>query len=54
MLVPAAKVVAGFQPVMPTFEGRLSEEQIFHLIEYIKSLSVVPADTGEPSQVDNP
>lgn len=38
---PAAKVVAGFQPIMPTFEGQLSEEQIFHLVQYIKSLSVI-------------
>jgi cytochrome c oxidase subunit 2 len=45
---PAAKVVAGYQPVMPTFEGRLSEEQIFQLIEYIKSLLVMPTGTGEP------
>ncbi len=49
MLNPAAKVVAGFQPVMPTFEGQISEEQLFRLIEYIKSLSVLPAETGEPA-----
>jgi cytochrome c oxidase subunit 2 len=51
ILTPAAKVVAGYQPVMPTFEGQLSEEQIFHLIEYIKSLSVMPADTGQPAPI---
>jgi hypothetical protein len=39
---------------MPTFEGRLSEEQIFQLIEYVKSLSVMPADTGEPSPIERP
>jgi cytochrome c oxidase subunit 2 len=49
---PAAKVVAGYQPVMPTFEGRLSEEQIFHLIEYIKSLSLTPPATGEPPPIE--
>lgn len=35
---PAAKLVAGYGPIMPTFRGQLSEEQIFDLIEYIKSL----------------
>jgi cytochrome c oxidase subunit 2 len=35
---PAAKLVAGYGPIMPTFKGQLSEEQIFDLIEYIKSL----------------
>jgi cytochrome c oxidase subunit II len=54
ILTPAAKVVAGFQPVMPTFEGQLSEEQIFHLIQYIKSLSVTPADTGQPAPTEVP
>ncbi|MGH7790301.1 MAG: c-type cytochrome, partial [Candidatus Binatia bacterium] len=38
ILNPAAKIVAGFQPVMPTFQGQLSEEQVMQLILYIKSL----------------
>lgn len=40
ILNPAAKVVAGFQPIMPTFRGRLSEEQLIQLVSYIRSLSV--------------
>jgi len=51
---PAAKVVAGFQPIMPTFEGQLSEEQIFHLVQYIKSLSVMPVETAEPAPTNAP
>jgi cytochrome c oxidase subunit II len=51
---PAAKVVAGYQPVMPTYEGRLSEEEIFQLIEYIKSLSVAPDATEQPSPPSDP
>lgn len=35
---PSAKIVAGYQPVMPTFQGLVSEEQLLALIEYIKSL----------------
>jgi cytochrome c oxidase subunit 2 len=54
ILNPAAKVVAGYQPVMPTFEGQLSEEQIFHLIEYIKSLSAMPAETTYPALEGQP
>jgi len=54
ILNPAAKTVAGYQTIMPTFEGQLSEEQIFHLIEYIKSLTVVPVESGQPAPVDAP
>ncbi len=35
---PAAKVVAGFKPIMPTFQSIVSEEQLVALVEYIKSL----------------
>ncbi len=38
ILHPAAKVVAGFQPLMPPYEGKLSEEEVSKLVEYIKSL----------------
>jgi cytochrome c oxidase subunit 2 len=36
---PAAKVVDGFDPLMPTYEGQVNTEQIVQLIAYIKSLS---------------
>jgi cytochrome c oxidase subunit 2 len=35
---PQAKMVAGYQPVMPTFQGLLSEEDVMRLIAYVKSL----------------
>jgi cytochrome c oxidase subunit II len=38
LLDPQADVVAGFQPVMPTYQGRLQESEITALIEYIKTL----------------
>src|ERR1700687_601695 len=38
VLDPQAKVVAGFQPIMPTFKGLVSEEGLVELIAYIKSL----------------
>ena len=36
---PQAKIVAGFPPTMPTFQGLVSEEQLLQLIAYVKSLS---------------
>jgi cytochrome c oxidase subunit II len=38
ILNPRAKIVAGYQPVMPTFQGQVSEEQILQLLAYIKSM----------------
>src|SRR6266567_2961446 len=43
ILVPGAKVVSGFKPVMPSFQGQVSEEQLTSLVEYVKSLSQTPA-----------
>jgi cytochrome c oxidase subunit 2 len=39
ILHPAAKITAGFQPIMPTFQGLISEEQLLELVEYVKSLN---------------
>ncbi len=39
ILNPRARVVAGFRPVMPTFQGQITEEQLLQLLAYIKSLS---------------
>jgi len=36
---PASQVVEGFQPIMPTFKGQVTEEQLNALVAYIKSLS---------------
>ena len=35
---PQAKIVAGYEPVMPTFQGRLKDREITAIIEYIKTL----------------
>jgi cytochrome c oxidase subunit 2 len=37
ILDPGAKVVKGFKPVMPTFQGLVSEEQLNALVAYVKS-----------------
>lgn len=38
LMEPAKKVVKGFQPIMPTFQGQLTDEEINALIGFIKSL----------------
>ena len=39
VLYPSAKIVEGYKPIMPTFKGQVTEEQLLQLIAYIKSLS---------------
>ena len=48
---PKAKIVSGYQPIMPTFQGQVSEEQLLQLIAYVKSLANVqgPATQGGPT-----
>jgi cytochrome c oxidase subunit 2 len=45
ILQPQAKIVAGYGPIMPTFQGLVTEEGVTQLIEYIKSLGPPPALT---------
>ena len=42
ILAPSAKVTAGYQPIMPTFQGLVSEEGLLELVEYVKSLKSQP------------
>jgi cytochrome c oxidase subunit 2 len=37
ILSPQAKIVKGYQHIMPTFQGLVTEDQLLQLIEYIKS-----------------
>jgi cytochrome c oxidase subunit II len=48
---PRAKIVAGYDPVMPTFQGLVSEEQLLQLIAYIKSLSPQKGSGDTPKTV---
>jgi cytochrome c oxidase subunit 2 len=38
ILDPQARIVAGYQPIMPTFKDQLSEDDLIQLLTYIKSL----------------
>src|SRR5215471_2978940 len=46
ILNPNAKIVAGFQPIMPTFQGLINEEGLLQLVAYIKSLSKPKTPSG--------
>jgi cytochrome c oxidase subunit 2 len=48
ILNPTAKVVAGWDPVMPTFQGQVTEEQLSQLIAYVRSLGA-PAAASAPA-----
>jgi cytochrome c oxidase subunit 2 len=43
ILQPQTKLVAGQQPIMPTYQGLLDEESVMQLIAYLKTL---PAQSG--------
>jgi cytochrome c oxidase subunit 2 len=50
ILTPQAKLVAGYQPLMPTFQGLVNEEGVMSLIEYIKSLPPGPGTGAAATQ----
>ena len=55
ILDPQAKIVAGYGTAMPSFRGRLTEEQVVDLVQYIKSLSTPPSQpNGRPPAASQP
>ena len=53
ILNPGAKVVEGYQPLMPSYQGQASEEDILRIIEYLRSLGGTEEDT-EPEATTEP
>jgi len=57
ILNPLAHVLEGYQPVMPTFQGQLSEQELMQLIQYIKSLAAAEVEPAaiqaEPDMAAN-
>ncbi len=47
ILSPTAKIVRGYKPLMPPFQGIVSEEQLQQLIAYVKSIG--PAQAASPA-----
>jgi cytochrome c oxidase subunit 2 len=50
ILTPDAKRVAGYAPIMPSFQGQLSDEQILDAIAYIRSMSAKPGKRQEQEE----
>ena len=44
ILEPKRKISAGYEPLMPTYEGQLGEEQILQIIAYLKTLEAPEGD----------
>jgi cytochrome c oxidase subunit 2 len=54
ILNPTAKIVSGFKPVMPTFQGIVSDEQLNALVAYVKSLAAAQPATGTAGLQNQP
>jgi cytochrome c oxidase subunit 2 len=46
LISPAATIPAGYQPIMPSFAGRLSEEDILDIIAYVRSIGPTPGTSS--------
>jgi cytochrome c oxidase subunit 2 len=60
ILFPPKQVVEGYEPIMPTFQGQVTEDEILLLIAYIRSLergdlprqnNDTPAPVGAPTEL---
>jgi cytochrome c oxidase subunit 2 len=54
ILNPQAKLVAGYGPIMPTFQGQVNEEQVVQILAYIKSLGSNTAQQPAPAPTPTP
>ncbi len=45
ILNPQAKIVKGFGPIMPTFQGQVNEDDLLKLLAYVRSLAAPRAGT---------
>ena len=48
VVLPYAKIVAGYQPVMPSFTGQFSEEELMSVVAFVKSLSDTSGGAAAP------
>jgi cytochrome c oxidase subunit II len=54
ILNPQVKLVDGFGPIMPTFQGQVSEDQLMQLIAFIKSLRGTESQPPAASRTTTP
>ena len=50
ILLPAKDIAAGYTNDMPSFQGRISEEQLAQLIAYLKSIGANSQPTPTKTQ----
>ena len=43
ILMPKSQIVAGYEPVMPSFQGQISEQDLLKILAYIKSIGTKEA-----------
>jgi cytochrome c oxidase subunit 2 len=46
ILLPRRDIAAGYPPIMPSFQGQITEEDLLKIVTYIKSLGVSSERTG--------
>lgn len=49
ILEPKAKIVAGYNPVMPSYKGQLTDEDINSIVAYLKTLAPSAAGSAAPA-----
>ncbi len=47
ILLPKAKIVLGYTPIMPSFQGQLTEEQLNNVLAYLRALGKSQAKPKE-------
>jgi len=52
ILDPGSMRIKGFQPIMPTFQGLVNEEQVNQLVAYIKAISLSQPVNGAQTSAD--
>jgi cytochrome c oxidase subunit 2 len=55
ILNPQAKVAAGFQPIMPTFQGQVNEDDLIRLLAYVRTIGTeqpvsTPVESAQSAQ----
>ena len=49
VLNPSAKIVEGYEPLMPSYQGQVSEEQLLTLIRYLKQIDQRASSAADQS-----
>jgi cytochrome c oxidase subunit 2 len=53
ILNPGAQVAAGFKPIMPSYQGQISEDNLMALVAYVKSLAQLQQQNNRPLETSS-